>query len=230
MLRKQTCLVLASCTVFFGFVCQFPCGCTFGLHFRTSAGGLNFHQRRCSAHQLTCSFADINLVLFLAGIVAILGTTYTGHFYNIEELDTALEQLNKAKGLEVNIHVDAASGGFVAPFLYPDLKCKQLTVIYCQSYCHSTLTWSAEVLQEEPEHTFGSQTRLMGLHGLGLDLNTHEGAMCTDKQASKPGNPDGIQIGFQSLLKSMSISVLACMSLPCKRKDRGDLLAACRLQ
>jgi glutamate/tyrosine decarboxylase-like PLP-dependent enzyme len=60
--------------------------------------------------------------------VAILGTTYTGHFYDVEELDAAVEQLNKAKGWEINIHVDAASGGFVAPFLYPDLKCELLAV------------------------------------------------------------------------------------------------------
>lgn len=55
-------------------------------------------------------------------MVAILGTTYTGHFYDVEELDAALEKLNKEKGWEVGIHVDAASGGFVAPFLYPDRK------------------------------------------------------------------------------------------------------------
>jgi glutamate decarboxylase len=65
-------------------------------------------------------------------VVAILGTTYTGHFYNVEELDAALEKLNKAKGWEVNIHVDAASGGFVAPFLYSDLKCKYLVLAQVQ--------------------------------------------------------------------------------------------------
>lgn len=56
------------------------------------------------------------------GIVAILGTTYTGHFYDVEDLDKKLEKLNKDKGWEIGIHVDAASGGFVAPFLFPDLK------------------------------------------------------------------------------------------------------------
>jgi glutamate decarboxylase len=55
------------------------------------------------------------------GVVAVLGSTYTGHFEPIEELNNALMKLNKEKGLEVGIHVDAASGGFVAPFLYPDL-------------------------------------------------------------------------------------------------------------
>jgi glutamate decarboxylase len=29
--------------------------------------------------------------------------------------------VKKEKGLEVPIHVDGASGGFVAPFLYPEI-------------------------------------------------------------------------------------------------------------
>ncbi|KAK9828574.1 hypothetical protein WJX72_000821 [[Myrmecia] bisecta] len=56
------------------------------------------------------------------GICAILGSTYTGEFEDIEGLDKAVEKLNKEKKWEVPIHVDAASGGFVAPFTQPDLK------------------------------------------------------------------------------------------------------------
>ncbi len=33
-----------------------------------------------------------------------------------------IEEVNKANGWEVAVHVDAASGGFIAPFLYPDLE------------------------------------------------------------------------------------------------------------
>jgi len=56
------------------------------------------------------------------GVVAILGSTFTGRFENVEELNTALEKLQAEKGWNVPIHVDGASGGFVAPFLFPDLK------------------------------------------------------------------------------------------------------------
>lgn len=56
------------------------------------------------------------------GVVAILGTTYTGHFYDVEELDRLVEEKNKETGWELAIHVDAASGGFVAPFVYPGFK------------------------------------------------------------------------------------------------------------
>jgi glutamate decarboxylase len=34
-----------------------------------------------------------------------------------------LEEYNKEHNLEIPIHVDAASGGFIAPFLNPDLVC-----------------------------------------------------------------------------------------------------------
>lgn len=55
------------------------------------------------------------------GIVGILGTTFTGEYEPIEALNIAVDKLNQEKGWEIPIHVDAASGGFVAPFLQPDL-------------------------------------------------------------------------------------------------------------
>ncbi len=55
------------------------------------------------------------------GVVGILGSTYTGEYEPIAELDTALDRLCAAHGWDVPLHVDAASGGFVAPFLQPKL-------------------------------------------------------------------------------------------------------------
>jgi len=54
------------------------------------------------------------------GVVAIAGSTYNGVFEDIPGLNAALEKLNAEKGWDVGIHVDGASGAFVAPFLYPD--------------------------------------------------------------------------------------------------------------
>jgi len=54
-------------------------------------------------------------------VVAILGSTFTGHFEPVQELNDALTELNKKTGWDVGIHVDGASGAFVAPFRYPDL-------------------------------------------------------------------------------------------------------------
>jgi glutamate decarboxylase len=55
------------------------------------------------------------------GVVAILGSTYDGSYEPVAEIAAALDQLLSDTGLDVPIHVDAASGGFVAPFLDPDL-------------------------------------------------------------------------------------------------------------
>jgi len=55
------------------------------------------------------------------GVVAILGTTYTGELEPVAEICAALDRLAAAGGVDVPVHVDAASGGFVVPFLHPDL-------------------------------------------------------------------------------------------------------------
>lgn len=52
------------------------------------------------------------------GIVAVVGTTFTGQCDDVEGLDQLLQEL-KGKGLEVPMHIDAASGGFVFPFSHP---------------------------------------------------------------------------------------------------------------
>jgi len=56
------------------------------------------------------------------GVVAILGTTYTGEFEPIEAIHDALVAKNAASGWDTPLHIDGASGGFVAPFLHPDLR------------------------------------------------------------------------------------------------------------
>jgi len=55
------------------------------------------------------------------GICVILGSTYTGEYEDAFTVDKLLQEKNKAQGLECPIHIDAASGGFVAPFVNPDL-------------------------------------------------------------------------------------------------------------
>jgi glutamate decarboxylase len=56
------------------------------------------------------------------GVVAILGTTYTGELEPIAEICAALDKLATDGGVDVPVHVDGASGGFVVPFLHPELK------------------------------------------------------------------------------------------------------------
>jgi glutamate decarboxylase len=54
-------------------------------------------------------------------VVPTLGVTYTGSYELVEPLARALDDLQERTGLDVDIHVDGASGGFLAPFCAPDL-------------------------------------------------------------------------------------------------------------
>jgi glutamate decarboxylase len=53
------------------------------------------------------------------GVAAVLGTTFTGHADDIRGINAYLVSLKHDQGLDVPLHIDAASGGFVWPFLYP---------------------------------------------------------------------------------------------------------------
>ncbi|WVZ85835.1 hypothetical protein U9M48_032702, partial [Paspalum notatum var. saurae] len=55
-------------------------------------------------------------------VAAILGSTLTGEFEDVRRLNDLLAAKNARTGWGTPIHVDAASGGFIAPFLYPDLE------------------------------------------------------------------------------------------------------------
>lgn len=54
-------------------------------------------------------------------VCAILGSTYNGEFEDVKLLNDLLLSKNHETGWDTAIHVDAASGGFVAPFIYPEL-------------------------------------------------------------------------------------------------------------
>lgn len=55
------------------------------------------------------------------GVVPTLGVTFTCNYEPVQEINDALDQLQKEKGWDIPIHVDAASGGFLAPFCTPEL-------------------------------------------------------------------------------------------------------------
>ena len=56
------------------------------------------------------------------GVAAVLGSTFDGSYEPVKAIAAALDDLQARTGLDVPMHVDAASGGFVAPFLQPDLE------------------------------------------------------------------------------------------------------------
>jgi glutamate decarboxylase len=55
------------------------------------------------------------------GVIPTLGVTFTCQYEPVKEVSEALDELQKHKGLDIPIHVDAASGGFLAPFVQPEL-------------------------------------------------------------------------------------------------------------
>ena len=55
-------------------------------------------------------------------VVAIAGQTFTGEDDDIEEIHDWLDAYEKRTGINIPMHIDGASGGFVNPFLYPDYK------------------------------------------------------------------------------------------------------------
>jgi glutamate decarboxylase len=54
------------------------------------------------------------------GVAAVVGTTFTGHADDVVGINDYLVRRRDDDGLDVPLHIDGASGGFVWPFLYPD--------------------------------------------------------------------------------------------------------------
>lgn len=55
------------------------------------------------------------------GVVATLGVTFTGIYEPVEALAKELDAIERDTGLDIPLHVDGASGGFIAPFIQPEL-------------------------------------------------------------------------------------------------------------
>ncbi|MEW6141825.1 MAG: glutamate decarboxylase [Chloroflexota bacterium] len=54
-------------------------------------------------------------------VVPTLGVTFTLQYEPVKAVSDALDDLQKRTGLDIPLHVDGASGGFLAPFIQPDL-------------------------------------------------------------------------------------------------------------
>jgi glutamate decarboxylase len=55
-------------------------------------------------------------------VVATFGVTYTGVYEPVLELSQALDDLQRDTGLDIDLHVDGASGAFLAPFCALDVQ------------------------------------------------------------------------------------------------------------
>lgn len=66
----------------------------------------------------TIKYCDENTI----GVVPTLGVTFTGEYEPVFEISAALDKYQQETGLDIPIHVDAASGGFLAPFCAPEIE------------------------------------------------------------------------------------------------------------
>lgn len=55
-------------------------------------------------------------------VVPTFGVTYTGHYEMVKPLAEALDKLQTETGLDIDIHVDGASGAFLGPFCAPEIE------------------------------------------------------------------------------------------------------------
>ncbi len=55
------------------------------------------------------------------GVVPTFGVTFTCHYEPVQEICNALDALQRDQGLDIPVHIDAASGGFLAPFVKPEI-------------------------------------------------------------------------------------------------------------
>jgi len=73
--------------------------------------------RYVATPELLAAQCDENTI----GVVAVLGSTYTGEFEDVAGIDAAVGELNAKNGWNIVVHVDGASGAFVAPFVFPEV-------------------------------------------------------------------------------------------------------------
>lgn len=75
-----------------------------------------------SNHLIDISEIKKNIDENTIGIFVILGSTFTGAFEPVQRISKLLDDIQEETGHDIKIHVDGASGGFIAPFVYPHLK------------------------------------------------------------------------------------------------------------
>ncbi|MHC5201547.1 glutamate decarboxylase [Myroides sp. LJL119] len=75
------------------------------------------HDRFLMTPEEVLKRADENTI----GVVPTLGVTFTLQYEDVKAIHDCLDQLQKDTGLDIPMHVDGASGGFLAPFIHKDI-------------------------------------------------------------------------------------------------------------
>lgn len=100
-----------------------------------------------SSNRLDSELVKQNINENTIGIFFILGSTYTGHYELIWKIAEILGQHEKDTGIDIPIHVDGASEGFIAPFTHVQVGGHKWD-FHCE-YCASMLSMANFVQAHE---------------------------------------------------------------------------------
>lgn len=144
------------------------------------------------------------------GVVAILGTTFTGELEPVGDICAALDKLAEDGKPDVPVHVDAASGGFVVPFLHPlvvwDFRLPRVVSINVSGHKYGlTYPGIGFVVWRNAEHL--PEDLVFRVNYLGGDMPTFT------LNFSRPGNQVvGQYYNFLRLGRDGYIQVMKCLS------------------
>lgn len=119
-------------------------------------------------------------------VVGVLGTSYTFDYDPIEEINDALVKYKGDTGLDIPLHADAASGGFIAPFLNPEIKwdfrleqCRSINVSgHKYGLVYPGIGWALWKDEADVPESLVTETNVLGFVEKSFSLNfSRVGAM-----------------------------------------------------
>jgi glutamate decarboxylase len=116
-------------------------------------------------------------------VVGVLGTSYTFDYDPIEKINDALVELKNSKNLDIPLHVDAASGGFIAPFLNPEIKwdfqleqCSSINVSgHKYGLVYPGIGWALWKNADDVPSSLVTETNVLGFVEKSFSLNFSRG-------------------------------------------------------
>ncbi|RLN38382.1 hypothetical protein BBO99_00009263 [Phytophthora kernoviae] len=137
------------------------------------------------------------------GVGAILESTFNGEFENIKEIHDMLVEENKLHNWNIPPHVDAASGGFIAPFISPDLLVKSINVSgHKFGLVYAGMGWAIWREKEDLPDDLVFHVNYLGGDQLSFTLNFSKGA---DNVVAQYYNL--LRFGFDGYRRTMEASI-----------------------
>ncbi len=116
-------------------------------------------------------------------VVGVLGTSYTFDYDPIKEINDALVKCKNDTGHDVALHADAASGGFIAPFLNPEIEwdfrleqCKSINVSgHKYGLVYPGIGWALWKDESDVPSSLVTETNVLGFVEKSFSLNFSRG-------------------------------------------------------